>query len=375
MSVFDDVDLIDHHCHGLLSGPVSDEEFRVFSTEADVLSDAGLETLDSPLGLAIRKVCAPILDLERHAPIDAYLARRSELGSVEVNQRLMAAARTSTLLIDTGFVGSRLLSPEGMHDAFGVETHTIVRLESVAEAVAPTSTSATFIADLREALATAAATAVGFKSIIAYRFGLDLEDTAPSPARVETAVAAWIETASETGNWRVSDPAILQHLLWEAVTFQLPIQIHVGYGDADLELFRSDPTRATRFFRATQNSGAKFTLLHCYPYERESAVLSQIFPHVYCDVGSVSHFMGPSAFTTIRHVMEIAPFNKILYSSDAHALAEQYVISAGSWRDGMQRLMDEWIESDWLRAYDAARFVEMIANGNAARIYGLGDAA
>jgi predicted TIM-barrel fold metal-dependent hydrolase len=375
MSVFDDVELIDHHCHGLLAGFVSNDDFRVFSTESDVLSDEGLETLDSPLGLAIRKVCAPLLDLERHSPIDEYLTRRAELGSVEVNRRLMAAAHTSTLLIDTGFASSRLLSPDEMRDAFSVETHTIVRLESIAETVAPTSSSGAFIADFRAALAEAAVGAVGFKSIIAYRFGLDLEDTAPSPARVETAVGSWIDSATASGEWRVSDPAILQHLLWEAVGFGMPIQIHVGYGDSDIELFRADPSRATKFFRATQNSGAKFTLLHCDPFVRESAVLSQIFPHVYCDVGSVSHFLGPSAFGTIRQVMEIAPFNKILYSSDAHALAEQYVISAESWRDGMQRLMNEWISSDWLIADDAAHYLDMIANGNATRIYGLGSVA
>lgn len=63
MSCTDNVGLLDHHCHALLRVDPSPDEFRLLATESDRLSPPGVETLDSPFGLAIRKLCAPLLDL------------------------------------------------------------------------------------------------------------------------------------------------------------------------------------------------------------------------------------------------------------------------------------------------------------------------
>lgn len=373
MSVTAQLSLLDHHCHGLLRGDPTDDEFRLLATESDQLAPDGLETLDSPLGLAIRKICAPLLDLPRHVSIPLYLDRRAELGSAEVDRRLMHVSGTGRLLVDTGSQMVPLSSPAEMTSAVGIPADEIVRLETVAETLAPLVGAEAFPETLTAALADAAGSAVGWKSIIAYRYGLDLEAEPPGRPEVVAAAGRWMAEAESAGRYRISDPVLLQFLIWAAIPFGKPIQFHVGYGDSDVQLFRADPSRATRFFTATIGSGASFTLLHNYPFVREAAILSQVFPHVYCDVGVVTHYLGPSASTAVRQVLEIAPFNKVLYSSDAHALSEHYLISAQGWRRGMDRLLDEWIADDWLTAAEAERIAGNIASGNAHRLYRLPD--
>jgi len=166
---------------------------------------------------------------------------------------------------------------------------------------------------------------------------------------------------------------LLAHLVWEAVSFGKPLQFHVGFGDSDVQLYMADPSRLTRFLTATRTSGCKIMLLHCYPFIREAAALANIFPHVYYDVGEVTHYLGPSARAAIRQSYELAPFHKVLYSSDAYGLPEHYAVSAAAWRRETGVLFDEWLADDWLSVKDAERIIRDVAAGNARRVYGLGE--
>lgn len=375
MGAADQVLLVDHHCHGVMPGDIDGSEFRLLATEADVLSDPGLETLDHQFGLAIRALCAPVLGLPAHVDIDEYLARRTEVGAASITRRLIERTGSQALLIDTGFTASPVLSPARMAEATGLVTHEIVRLERIAEETAARVNADAFVNVFASELEAAARTAVGFKSVVAYRWGFDIDDRPPSRASVKIAVNEWYQQIERTGSLRLNHPILLQHLLWEAIKFQKPIQMHTGYGDQDIQLFLADPSRATRFFAATQATGAKFTLLHCYPFIREAAILSQVFPHVYCDVGVTGHYLGPSAITAHRQVLEIAPFNKILYSSDAYGLPEHYFVSAHTWRQSLNTILNEWISGGWTDTRGADHIVELIASENAKRVYKLEDGA
>lgn len=366
-----DVALIDSHCHGVRTDDLADDAFRALATESDWLSLPGTETLDSPVGIAIRARCASLLDLERHAPIERYLERRRELGAPEVNRRLMTAGRYGGFLIDTGYGAEDVLDPDGMAGSFDARSWEIVRLERVAESIAPVTTADGFAADFRAALASAGERAVGFKSIMAYRAGLDLPATPPPASEVRLAAEAWLRRDGASGSYRIDHPVLLAHLVWAAVEHRKPIQFHIGFGDSDVRLDRSDPSRLTAFLRATRTSGASIMLLHCYPFIREAGALAHIFPHVHLDVGEVSHYTGPSAIATVRESLEIAPFTKVLFSSDAYGLPELYYVSASSWRAAMTRITNEWLAEDWLSVADAERLVELVAAGNARRVYGL----
>ncbi|MGH9012094.1 MAG: amidohydrolase, partial [Acidimicrobiia bacterium] len=128
--------LVDGHCHFILAAAPEPTAFALAASEAGAAPPPGVSLLDGPVGLAIRRWCAPLLDLPAGAPFDDYLARRAELGAEEVASRLLRAAALSHVLIDTGLDGPALAPPADVARAAGAEFREVVRLERVAERLA-----------------------------------------------------------------------------------------------------------------------------------------------------------------------------------------------------------------------------------------------
>ncbi|WP_030442960.1 amidohydrolase family protein [Actinoplanes subtropicus] len=360
--------LIDHHCHGPVAHDLDRAGFEALTTESDRPPPAGCSALDSQLGFALRRWCAPVLGLRPHADGDAYLARRRELGAAEVNRRLLRAAEVDAYLVDTGFHGSELLGPAAIASAAGASAHEVVRLETVAEELGEV-TAEGFADAYTERLALATAHAVGVKSIIAYRHGLDFDPQRPARREVIEAAGRWLRH----GRPRIADPVLLRHLLWAGVDRGLPVQLHTGFGDPDLDLARCDPALLTGFLRATRDRGVPVMLLHCYPYHRQAGFLAQAFPHVYADVGLALNHVGARAEAVLAESLELAPFHKVLYSSDAYGLAELHHLGAVLFRRAFAAVTGAWVRDGHWSAGDAERAGELIGSGNARRVYGLTD--
>ena len=328
--------------------------------------------MDSPLGLMIRRWCAPILDLEPYVSVDEYLVRRLALGAIEVNRRFLRAAGLSRLLLDTGYRSADILGPDEMSAMAGVPAHEVVRLEAVAEAtLAAGGEAATYPRAYEERLAEAARDAVGLKTIIAYRGGFDFDPRPPSVASVVAAAGRALRRPTD----RLTDRTLLRHGLWVGIRLAqergLPIQVHVGYGDSDLTLHLTNPSLLTPLIRSTAGGGVNLVLLHCYPYHREAAYLAAVYPHVYLDVGLAINYTGPSSPAIIAETMELAPFSKVLYSSDAFGLAELFYLGALLFRRGLAATLDSWVRSDNCSSEEAERIAHLVAAGNATRIYPL----
>jgi hypothetical protein len=214
--------------------------------------------------------------------------------------------------------------------------------------------------------------AIGVKSIVAYRVGLDLDLRPPRPDEVVRAAGAW-RASRAAGVLRLADPVIEAFLLWSAVELGKPLQIHTGFGDPDLDLHRANPLLLTDFLRRTEGR-LWVLLLHTYPFHREAAYLAHVFPHVAFDVGLAVHHSGVGSEGILAETLEIAPWSKVLFSSDAWGIPELHLL--GSWlvRRGLARIVGRWVAAgDWGLA-DAERFVNAFAIGNAREIYGLTDA-
>jgi predicted TIM-barrel fold metal-dependent hydrolase len=366
--------LVDHHCHGVVTGTLDRAGFEDLATEAAVPAPAGTTYLDTQLGFALRRHCAPVLDLPVHAAPSAYLSRRAELGGEEVSRRLLRAAGIGSYLVETGYRGDEITGPADLAELAGADAHEVVRLEAVAEQVAATGVSAEgFAGAVADALQRAATYAVGLKSIAAYRYGLDLEAARPTAAEVQAAAGAWLAEAERTGQRRVSDPVLLRALLWAGVDTGLPIQLHVGYGDADVRLHRCNPLLLTDWLQAVQPFGTQILLLHCYPYHREAGYLAHVLPHVHCDVGLAVNYTGARSVAILAESLELTPFHKALFSSDAFGLAELHHLGAVLFRDGLAEVLDGWVADGAWSEPDAVRVATMIGRGNAERVYGLAD--
>lgn len=367
--------LIDHHVHPVLRHAVSPDEFEQLITESDRPPPAGTSQFDSQLGVAIRRWCGPVLGLAPSAPADEYLAARAALGPDETARRLTRASGVAHYLVDTGYLREGMASLAGMRELTGSPASEIVRLEHVAEQVASRglASAADFAGAFREALWERAAHARGVKSIIAYRHGLGFDPQPPPAAEVTAAAGRWLREIERTATIRVTDVVLLRYLLWAGVERGLPLQFHTGFGDPDADLARASPLLLREFLERAQPRGVPIMLLHCYPYHREAGFLAQAYPHVYMDVGLAITYTGARAAAVVAESLELAPFAKVLFSSDAYGLPELHYLGALLWRRATARVLAGWVSGgDWSSG-DAARVAALIGAQNARRVYGLGD--
>lgn len=234
----DEMALVDHHVHGVTSHDLSRRAFEELITESDRPVPSWMTPFDSQVGHAILRHCAPVLGLDPHCTPEEYLARRARLGADEVNRLLLGAGGIGHFLVETGYRGEELLGPSGMAEVTGVPADEVVRLEAVAEQVAADGCGAGAFADrFAEALWERTRTARGLKSIAAYRCGLDFDPAPPTREEVTEAAGHWLSA----GGGRLSDPVLLRHLIWTGLERGLPLQFHIGFGDPDVDLRRSDP--------------------------------------------------------------------------------------------------------------------------------------
>jgi uncharacterized protein len=368
--------LVDHHCHGVLRADADEAALESWLSEG--AGFPGGSAFDSQAGFAFRKLCPPVLGLPPHAELRDYAARRAELGAPEVSKRFLQAAGLSALCVDTGYTPEPITSPAELGQAAGATAYEIVRLEQVAEELAATGTgAAAFAGAFRDALAARTADSgrvVGVKSIAAYRVGLELKAERPTDAEVSAAAGRWLAGAGHAGTPpRLAEEALHRFFVWCGVDLGLPVQFHVGYGDSDVDLHRCDPLLLTPLLRAISAFHVPVMLLHNYPYHREAGYLAQVFPHVYVDAGLATHNLGVRAPALLAEALELAPFGKFLYSSDAFGLAELYYLGAALFRTALSALFAAGLDEDLYTERTVLRLTKMICADNAKRAYALGD--
>lgn len=359
----DAVTLIDQHVHGCWLAAGDRARFENALNEANTEPLAGFDSgFDSQLGFAVRAHCAPVLGLPGHAAAEDYWERRSRHSEIELARLFLPSAGVGDWLVDTGVDGG-IADVAQLEALSGNRAREIVRLEEVAEqaAQAPGDYAAAF----GEILHRRAASAVATKSILAYRGGFDGDLTEPSAAEVARAASRW----RDQGGVRLGDRVLLRFGLHQGLNLGLPLQLHVGFGDRDCDLHKANPLLLLDFLR--RSGSTPIVLLHCYPYEREAGYLAQAFNNVYIDGGLSINHLGARGPAFVARLLEMAPFRKILYSSDGFGPAELHFLGAKLWRNAMHRVLRGFVDAgDWSKA-DALRVVDLIARDNAARVYRL----
>ena len=251
----------------------------------------------------------------------AVYAHRLAADPAEYASGLLRATNTELLLIDDGYPPPALgTSAAELGELAGCRALEVLRLETRgAQAAAETATA-------RERGYAA------LKTIAAYRGGLD---------RVSEDVVAALTANEATG-----DP--------------LPVQVHCGFGDSDLHLWRADPSYLKPLVERFRKTS--FVLLHCYPFVREAGWLAHVYPNVWLDLSlTIPHVAQPRR--AIEEALELAPVSKLLYASDAARTPELYFLAAAWWRDGLADVLPALVGDE---AEQAAR---MILRENALALY------
>jgi hypothetical protein len=291
-----------------------------------------------------------------------YWNRRCQLGEQEVARRFLSAAGVTDWLVDTGFASGVAALAE-MAEVSGGRTREIVRLESVAEDAA--AAPGDYAGNFEQILAEKTTTAVGTKSILAYRGGFKGDLSEPAAPEVAEAAARW----RDAGGRRCTDRVLLRFGLYQALRLGKPLQFHTGLGDRDCDLHTTNPLYLLDFLRSAGDTPVM--LLHCYPYEREAGYLAQGFNNVYLDGGLAINYLGARSQAFIGRLLEMAPIRKILYSSDGFGPAELHFLGARLWRNGIREVLQGFVDDDQWSEEDAIRVVDLIAHDNARRVYNL----
>ncbi len=359
------VTLIDQHMHGCWTSAGDRRRFENALNEANTDQMAEFDSgFDTQLGFAVRAHCAPLLGLPKHAEPQDYWRRRSEHTEVELAQLFLGAAGVGDWLVDTGYAAG-VAGVAQVSQWSGNRAHEIVRLEQVAEQAA--ASPGDYASSFEDILTRRSAGAVGTKSILAYRGGFPGDLSEPTSAEVATAAARW----RDSGGTRLTDRVLLRFGLHQALRVGKPLQFHVGFGDRECDLRGANPLHLQPFLQCSGQT--PIVLLHCYPYEREAGYLAQAFNNVYVDAGLSVNHLGARAPELIARLLELAPFRKIVYSSDGFGPAELHYLGAALWRSGIHHVLRGFVENGHWSLSDAVRVVDLIAHETSARIYRLNE--
>lgn len=352
------VGLVDHHAHGILGEPPATlDEFRgLFSESPDPRQWPHVANA-ATYRRAIRELAG---QLGCEGTERAVYERRLATAPDDYAAGLLGATGTELLLVDDGYPPPEQgLDWRRMGELAGCRSLPVMRIERVAEE-ALAGSFGEFRARVRETVGTARENGfAALKTIAAYRTGLDIGP--PDPLAAEEA----FETAARGG--RLEAKPLLELALWDALEANerdpLPVQIHAGFGDSDLFLPRVQPgylKPVVERFRETP-----FVLLHCYPYVREAGWLAHVYGNVFFDLSlTIPHVARPQA--AIQEALELAPFSKLLYASDAARAPELYFLAARWWRQSLAVVLPELLGEG-----DAEEAGRAILRENALSLYSL----
>ena len=116
----------------------------------------------------------------------------------------------------------------------------------------------------------------------------------------------------------------------EAARQELPVQFHVGYGDTNANMLLANPLHLRAILEHAGYRAMPVVLLHeCYPYTRQGAYLAAVYENVYLDLSYGIPFLGYNEMLEFtRAAFDVAPYSKLLYSSDGVGVPEMHWMSA-----------------------------------------------
>lgn len=368
---FADIPLFDHHAHSLRRvQPDTPEAFRAHFTESDAS-----EIVARHVGWSVfyRRALADLAGFFGCAASEeAILAARRSRPFDNLTREMFGDAGIGALLIDPGFRTAEHYDLTALRRLLPCPAGELLRLEVVAEQLIP---AADGWPDLRERFAAEVRAAIprlrGLKTIIAYRTGLDLREWDAA-----SLAASFRETreASLRGRTRLASKPLLDTLLRAALEIaaehRLPVQVHTGFGDRDLDLRLANPLWLRPVFEDPRFHPVMFVLLHSYPYIREAAWLTHVYPHVAMDLSLTVPFAAHAASDAIVEALGLAPASKVLLATDAFSIPDLFWLAGRHAREALGAALATIESRGFARGDDRHEIAGRLLWENAVAIYG-----
>ena len=381
-----DAPVIDTHLHGWRTSELLDASPESFAervtmlgmcvltsggdpaTYSDVLARA---TASTPLALALLARLGAQLGCEpTNEAVSAARLERLRADATGYLQELWRDARIEGLVVDEGFPLPIIPGAELEREA-GIPVHRVVRIEPW---IAEDRDGAAGYDELEDALsarleAAAAAGAVAFKSVIAYRTGLDIGH--PSAADARGAFTRWRQDGfRET---RAHAKPVRDRLLERALggLGERRARAHpLGRRRSDSLVAHARP--AGLFDLLKRHPQQPVLLIHAgWPWTDEAAFMASILPHVYLDLSIGIPWASLAIDRLIETALGVAPPSKVLYGSDEASEPEVAWFAAHVAREALGRVLGTAVERRWLTDEQAAGIGADVLAGNCRRLHGI----
>lgn len=383
--------VVDVHCHPFLNrGALTAEEFTnlaSFGGGSVIYMEQGGIDVDDVVRAELQRVKRDTVYFRRlvrdlaayfdtEPALDAVVSARNSAVSEGYSgyvKRLYGAVGLETLIFDFGYPVPNL-AVDAVREELPVEVVPVLRIEPLIAGLLATDIgwaefSARFDDTIAEALTTGGYR--GLKSIIAYRTGLDISPLSRTPDQGLLALDA-IRRGLGGGSMKQLRDHLFCRALELAMEHDVPMQIHTGMGDFEVNLPLARPSLLLDLLRFPTFRACRVLLVHTgYPWHREAGYIANVLPRVYCDISEGVPFAGHAARAIISEVLEMAPLSKVLYGSDGFSIPEINFTSAKLGKQALSQVLTELVDDGMLGEADAREAGAMILAGNARKLYGL----
>jgi len=379
------IPLIDNQGHGLLA------DFRQagevdFVSAFSVSSFASLMTADIQSSMSFLEMKKRLFDLSSATSLAEYLSLRKSNTSYarHLCKDLFARAGFERVLLDDGIdhgndhgiehgiEHGNMLPLDEFESVSGIKVSRVVRIEPVIEKLLIEYTTAADVEHYLEKrlLPPRERSIVAFKTICCYRGGLTLHEIDP-----DDAASNFLDCRRNVlSSGKIKKSSYYHYLLLKvfdiAVKKDLPVQVHCGLGHDDADLSLCNPELLHRLLRKQRFSNLKLVLLHCYPFQKEAAILASLYPGVHFDL-SLASFLLSDQSALYRGVLASAPYTKILAGTYGHSHPETYFQGAMALRQGLSKSLLTFEQQGSISREEAGEIESAILQGNARRLYKL----
>ncbi|KAJ8435650.1 hypothetical protein Cgig2_003305 [Carnegiea gigantea] len=315
-------------------------------------------------------------------------------GLESVTSTCLGAARFSGVLIDDGLNLDKKYEIE-WHRSYVPFVGRILRIEHLAEKILEEDLAdeagwtlekftEIFVSKLKSYPFTINAV-VGLKSIAAYRGGLEI-DTDISETEAEDGLFKVLNAGKPV---RIANKKLIDYIftcsLEVAMCFDLPMQIHTGFGDTDQDLRTSNPLHLRKLLEDKRFSKCRFVLLHAsYPFSKEASYLASVYPQVYLDFGlGVLLLSVNGMISAVKELLHLAPIKKwdneedpendgqhqVMFSTDGFAFPEAFYLGAKRAREVVFSVLRDSCDDGDLSISEALEAAKDIFADNAIHFY------
>ena len=381
-------DVIDAHCHPFRTQDLLDRDPRTFETRCmflgtalissnhsdPALADFAEELTETTMfGLALRRWLAHHLACEPTK--EAVVAARDAALRADPPgycRGLLESERVVAVVADEGYPQPTISREEFEAALGGIPVHRVGRIEPWIVSAREHERFADMV-DAFESLVHQAASdprLIAYKSIIAYRTGLDITD--PSPVDASAAYERW-----RADEWRESREhakpvrdLLLRRAFAIAKEHDRVFHVHVGAGDPDVNLTHARPQDAFSFF--VENQDIPIVMIHSgWPWVAEATYVPTVLPNVYMDISELVPWGWGQIDWSLEMILGSVPVAKVFYGCDESSEPEMFPVSARLVRMALERVLDAFVERDYLSVEDAVALGKGVLAGNVRKLHGI----